>query len=455
LSLTRAFHPLGMSAWTPIFLLAFGFAAWSLVGLMRVQALSRFTDREPLSPQHDELSSDETAKSFGALPAFVSGLPSGSYAAGLWPYELAAVVAVAPLFVHQVVHFRGSWDGPWRDRLLLGAVLLLSTLVVTTLVRFVALGLRLRVYLHWLAGQPMLEAFDRISVKMKSTFGVHFGIRVPDAAELEVSVSSATAIAKLASELALESPPTSGVMQAYAGVFSQREQELGRASAEVRRAMHDFREARSRAELEKGGHEAFFQASEAFHRALRALWEVRATCPSSEDFEAAVGTRDLLPGVGGALLPTVSLYQSAMPRRVLVWMRLAEDFVAMRVATLVSHVILQLRMMLSFALTASFVTVLAVTSYPVEPTRLFRLSAWCFMLAVVVAAATMIVRLEQNEILSRLSGSRPGSVNLHFGLVSQLVTYVILPGIALVAYAFPELRDSLFASLPPALRLLP
>jgi len=66
----------------------------------------------------------------------------------------------------------------------------------------------------------------------------------------------------------------------------------------------------------------------------------------------------------------------------------------------------------------------------------------------------VIVRLERNEILSRLSGTDPGRVNFNFKFISEIAVYVALPILALVATLVPEVSDHLAAWLDPLRRIL-
>lgn len=175
----------------------------------------------------------------------------------------------------------------------------------------------------------------------------------------------------------------------------------------------------------------------------------------SESFGNVMAPKDLLPGGSHAHVPTVALYMSAVPSAVYVWIRMAEDFVALRVATFISHVISQLRHLLTFALVAGLLLVLSVSTYPLQPARFVTVFAWALVLVVVTAALAVIVRMERNEILSRLGGSRPGRIDLNFGLLSQLFVYVALPLVAVLANIFPEARDLLFSWVGPLHQLLP
>jgi hypothetical protein len=77
------------------------------------------------------------------------------------------------------------------------------------------------------------------------------------------------------------------------------------------------------------------------------------------------------------------------------------------------------------------------------------------MLVVVAGGLILIVRMERNEILSRLGGSTPGRVDFNFGFVREIGVYVVFPLLAIIARTFPEIGDPLFSWLGSAQRLLP
>ena len=98
--------------------------------------------------------------------------------------------------------------------------------------------------------------------------------------------------------------------------------------------------------------------------------------------------------------------------------------------------------------------IVALAAYPFHPPRFIDLCSWVVVAGVVVGGLVVIVRLERNEILSRLSGTAPGRVSFNFNFISELVVYVVLPILALVATLVPEVSDQLAAWLDPLRRAL-
>jgi hypothetical protein len=163
-----------------------------------------------------------------------------------------------------------------------------------------------------------------------------------------------------------------------------------------------------------------------------------------------------LPGGERANIPTAALFMGATSSaEIFLWMRMAEDFVAMRVATFIHHVLFQLRNLLVFALVGSLLLALAAGAYPLQPSRFVTMFAWQLVFLVIAGSLYSIVLMERNELLSRLGRSTPGRVDFNFSLLAHVFVYVLLPATAVLANIFPEFSDVLFAWLQPLERLLP
>src|SRR5262245_4669674 len=125
----------------------------------------------------------------------------------------------------------------------------------------------------------------------------------------------------------------------------------------------------------------------------------------------------LLRGGERASMHSASILMGALPAADYFWLRLAEDFVAMRSATFISHVLFHLRELMTAALLGALLLVAALAAYPFQPPRFIDLCSLGVVAAVVVAGLVVIVRLERNEILSRLSGTAPGKVSFNFNFL--------------------------------------
>jgi hypothetical protein len=449
----------------------------------------------PLRGDHGQLSSGSTLTP--ALDDVLSNM-RGAWSGTLWRYEVLAAGLAAGPGIYFCVRVRPTWEGPAYDWLLKLALIVLYGLVVVASVHFLTLVSLFRRFLRQLAALPMVDSYDRVAIKMKSSFGIQFGARVPTFEELQLSGYSATLLDRLMASDVYPSPkpavpacdPNSGfgpgtqlgtqaspvqragdshnpepdldlplgadqLLAAYLDIFLETRSAFKLPSSKVQQALASFRHARGDSvSVERDGHQALHESSQVLFSILKKLWALRARAPEVTRLDK-IESKEFLRGGDLAGLPTVALYGAAVPPRVLLWMRVAEDFVTLRIATFVGHVMTHLRYLLTFTLTASLLLILAVSAYPLEPTRFVTVFSWTLMLAVITLAFTVIVRMERNEVLSRLSGSTPGKIDFNFALAGQLVVHVGLPLLAVLANIFPEIRDQLFAWAGPLRRLLP
>jgi len=493
LALTRTYSPIGMSPVAPIAYLALAYYLWSFIGLCRVRALVRYSDMAPLPLRGDAPIEGAPSTSGSSLTPALGDVASnlrGAWSGSRWHYEVLGACLAAVPGAYFCLRVRPTWETPAYDWLLKLGLIVLYGLVVVASVHFLTLVSLLRRFLRQLAALPMVASYDRVALKMKSSFGIQFGVRVPAFEELQLSGYSATLLQVLmaaelfrgaASAQPLAAPstgpaspddthgdshhPISGEVPPHPGaqdlppqyleVFESFFAAFEPRATEVNAALRAFRHAEGRAvDIEERGHRALYRASQALFVILRRFWALRARAPLA-DALSKIEPRDLLLGGELAEVPTVALYAGAVPPRVLLWTRVAEDFVTLRIATFIGHVMTHLRYLLTFTLSAALLLVFAVSSYPLEPTRFVTVFSWTLMLAVIALAFVVIVRMERNEVLSRLSGSTPGRIDFNFALASQLVVYVGLPLLAVLANIFPEIRDQLFAWVGPVRRLLP
>ena len=163
----------------------------------------------------------------------------------------------------------------------------------------------------------------------------------------------------------------------------------------------------------------------------------------------------MVTGGAQSKVPTIAILGVAGEEPSLFWSRLAEDFVAMRVATFIIHVLGQVRGLMLFALSAAMLLVASVVAYPFHPGRFITVFTWVLVIVVTVGCFLIILRLEKDEIMSRLGGTEPGRINLRPELISKLVIYVALPVVGLLTAVFPEVSDLLSSWIDPLRNLLP
>ncbi|HTV23576.1 MAG TPA: hypothetical protein VMG12_33030, partial [Polyangiaceae bacterium] len=497
-ALTRHIDPLGMSPLVPLVYLAAALYLWGAAGLRRVAAEQRFTTRSPFPPDID-------GETLQGLTRRLQRIWHGTqFNAELW--TLAALALPALYFWRRLLP---TFEGDAYDGLLRAGFIVLYGTVAFAGVKFTLTWRLLSRFLRQLAAQPMIDAYDRVALKVAGSFGLQFSARVPDAREFETSAYNCQLLATLAAQIGGSSAPENELFSAAANDLAAASQRLQanvaldssrsgdgghdttappRSSSQPKRARDvlvasaaslgsvssDLQGMVSRTteppfvasradgslpsssdQLQAETHTTFFEASATMFSALRQLWQARVRQPLAEKVSARGDMDDLLPGGRHAKLPTAVWFMRGVSEDVFLWTRMAEDFVALRVVTFIHHILFQLRNLLVFALSGALALVLVVASYPLQPSRFVTVFAWFCMLLVILGGLASILFMERNELLSRLGSSGPGRVNLSVPFVGQLVMYVALPTAVVVASVFPEVSELLFSWLEPLARLLP
>jgi hypothetical protein len=430
LTLIRLGDPLGMCPLSALFFVGFGLTVWALMGLVRVSCAAAFPWTPPFACQGD-LNAARLSEAFASL--------AKPWRQRLIAFELTTLFAFSGPFVYFTSHLRPTFEWPGFDALFKAAFLTLYAAVVLAFVHFSALSRLLHRLLTQLASLPMNEAYSRISIRV-AAFGLQLSARVPDPRELELSARSSELLAAIAKGMSaahgLPERRIASASDALAGHADKIVSAL-QQTALTRRA------------YACAVHQAFFAAAGALSAVLQDVWKLRVAAPQLEPVLKAAELDDLLPGGQLATLPTALVLNGAVSPECYLWVRTAEDFVAMRTATFVHHALQQLRLLLSFALLGSLAVLSAAFAYPFQPHRFMSVFSGALLLVIAAAALRVIMRLERDEVLSRLAQTKPGSVEFTPQFLQHVVLYVVLPVAALTARIFPELSDMLFSWLAP------
>ena len=165
--------------------------------------------------------------------------------------------------------------------------------------------------------------------------------------------------------------------------------------------------------------------------------------PSDRKQAGSLETRD-------ALSPLAWKFSDAE----LAWLQRAQGHVATVVALLVVRYVRHFRVF-AYTLTAcALVLLMAVESYPFEPHRLLLTGIWVVMLSVVVAGLWVYIELDQNGVMSRISGTEPGKVTLNTALVAHVLTWVVLPLLGVSAAQYPQVAKTLSQVVEPFAKAL-
>jgi archaellum biogenesis protein FlaJ (TadC family) len=113
-----------------------------------------------------------------------------------------------------------------------------------------------------------------------------------------------------------------------------------------------------------------------------------------------------------------------------------ELFIVARVLNSLREVFPHFRNLMTSATVAILLTLLAMSSYPFAQRDTLLTFAWIIVLGAVGAMSYVFVTMNRDRLLSLLSGTTPGQLTLNGTLIAQLLTYAVLPLLALPGVQF-------------------
>ena len=153
-------------------------------------------------------------------------------------------------------------------------------------------------------------------------------------------------------------------------------------------------------------------------------------------------------------LNTPAWIRSRTPSGPEIWIRTAEEFVALRMSVFIRHIFLQMRNLLSFSFVGFLLALMAINSYPFEPKRLVMALVWFVALVTIPTVAWVFVKMDRDPILSFIGKTKPGRVTFSVELVTSMLIYVVVPLVTLFATQFPGVGDIVFSIFNPTVKSL-
>jgi hypothetical protein len=129
---------------------------------------------------------------------------------------------------------------------------------------------------------------------------------------------------------------------------------------------------------------------------------------------------------------------------------LAEEYVALIYVNFLVSVLLRLRTMVMCTGGMYVFIVLAINTYPFEPHLALQSMAVLMLIALGIVVGGVYAQMHRDNILSRLTSSKPGELGWDFWL--KLISAGAIPVFSLLASQFPIIRQFLFSWLEPALQ---
>jgi hypothetical protein len=360
------------------------------------------------------------------------------------------VASIAPCVGFAVFHslFVGagwyrSFDGrPWN--VLATVLLALCTWCVAwAVLEFREIWRRLSTFLRILSWSPLADAFNRMPDGLaKSQWKMWRA--PPTLTSLHVSVSHLKTLVSLGRDPRLQTPVRLGkdaaIVDRVAAEVVDAQREADAIFTRVLRGTN--RGHASTRDLRKDLRGQLALATLGVCRMLETEWN---SWPSKADIKDK-SDKDQ------EALNTVVWLRRQMPSPPDVFVRIAEEFVAVRFVSFIHYAFSQMRNVLSFALVGFLLLMAFVGSYPFQPFHPVVAMAWVLGLFGIAGIVWTFIDMDRDLILSYIAKTKPGRVNLNLELLTNLFLYAVIPLLTLLATQFPDIGDWILSFLNPAMR---
>jgi len=433
----RAAQPaFGLSPLTPLLILVSGLQLWGYCNLQRIRLLEKLA-----TVFLDFIEEIEHQMRLRAqLETIARQLESPS----LW--QLGTAVLAAILLVMSVFADVVSLEGYWLNLIFRLLLALLCVCVSYAVYRFLRLWLHFSRFLDLVAQHPLAHALERMPETLARSIGSLFLEELPEHARYDAEQGHVRLLSNQLLQFDLEQelgklPPSQAetlrtLFSELKNLFQNRSEEPGMPGAASTGAERptiptEWDEPR------------LLVVSKLLAQILKTFWRGRPL----------PGT---LPDVGSVPLnhSTAAVYARALPAGLALWLRLAEDFIAIQVVAYIHRLFPLLRNGMIFFTGALLLMLAAMVIYPFQPQHFLGLLLWALMLAGIALTVLVFVQMSRDETLSRIAKTEPGKVSFDRRFVSQLIVYGVLPLLSLLAAQFPEVRGFAFSWFETILKTL-
>ncbi len=322
----------------------------------------------------------------------------------------------------------------------------LIALQVTTLgfvfLRFIGLWRDFRDFLHQLGHHPLSVALERLPHKFIRSLGALFLEELPELTRSEAVQEHLRLLLNHLHQLDPEKELST------LGIYAELERPID-ALRKLREEL--IKAAKAPSFMADASEEQVVNASQHLTKILSPVWRARPLPGTIVTGRADAVQLAVRPSPEQS---TAEAYEHLVPDAWHLWLRLAEDFLAIQVVTYINRLFPHLRNALLNVTIGFVLLLLALISYPFQPQRYLVLLST--VLLVVTGPATMYVLAQMNrdEVLSRIAKSPPGKLTWDRAFISQVVIYGALPLLSLIATQFPEVRGAAFSWIETALKTL-
>ncbi len=425
-----------LSPLPPLLLSALGFAWWATWHLARVQLLRRQTPFELLfTPPHsapvEELKGlqktvrDTRQRLFMMVPG-VSGV-----LIGVW--LVLVIMSLVSLFSRTIERWLLQ---VWTfDVLLTAGVLGILIAIPWGVCRLFVTWRSLRQHLEELRCLPLVTAFDRLPPRIARLTG--FSVVTGSAhhvigAVTDLQWRELRNIAKHRLEGKPDPDKRMGDHELLSRIRScMTEAESKQEAAPIVAHEHRLRE---------------------IYPVLRQAWDAEPELEEIQVVERVVSDPD--PSANPDLASTASKIRRSFASPARVWVRCAEEYFAVQSVEYIEGVFQHLRRLGLFLLVSLLLSTALLSSYPFYPKDRIELVFLALMVCAVTIVIVMMVQMNKDEVLSRISKSDPGRLNWDTTFVLNLVLFGVLPLLSLLATEFPGIRNFLIGWLEPMARAM-
>jgi hypothetical protein len=186
--------------------------------------------------------------------------------------------------------------------------------------------------------------------------------------------------------------------------------------------------------------------ADALDRVLQVVELLWQRVPAADRI-ARIKAWDAAAGGGAAAAPYAGLDPSLAE-----WLVTAEEFIAMQAVDYLHTVLEQLRNLALFLFVSLMLTTMLLASYPFYPQGVVKGVFLVVLLATVGSLLVVMMQMNRDEILSRISGTEPGRITWDGSFIFNAAMIGVLPLLALVSSEYPAVRTALFSWVEPLIR---
>ena len=134
------------------------------------------------------------------------------------------------------------------------------------------------------------------------------------------------------------------------------------------------------------------------------------------------------------------------------YIRVAEEFLAIRYLALIRVVLANMRYLLLFVSTSFVLAIVAWNSYPFQP-RQFIDEVFTCMLAILGGGIILVLaQMHRDPILSRITRTKPNELGIEFYI--RIIAFGAVPVLTWFAYQFPGVGSAIFKFLQPGIEVV-